>query len=93
MVAGLSGVSAFFRRCEFECLAALGSEGHDLNDVTLNPVTHFKSQFGGNLVLNPVVETAVSAVWRIGTGMERAYWGTRARVGNLVRRLRKPPSE
>ena len=81
------GASAFLRWRVFERLAALGYAGNDLTDAALNPVTHFKSQLGGNLVMNPVVETRGSTAWRLGTGAERAYWGTRTRVGSLVRRL------
>jgi hypothetical protein len=88
-----SCASAFLRWRAFERLAALGSQGNNVTDATLNAVTHFKSQLGGELVPNPVVETTGSAVWRIGTGAERAYWGTRGRVGALLRRLRTPPSE
>ena len=83
------GASAFLRWRVFERLAALGYAGNDLTDAALNPVTHFKSQPGGDLVMNPVVETRGSAAWRLGTGVERVYWGTRARIGALVRRLRR----
>jgi Acetyltransferase (GNAT) domain len=43
------GATAFLRWKAFETLAALGYQGNDLTDATLNPVTHFKSQLGGDL--------------------------------------------
>lgn len=50
-----SGVSAFLRWKSFERLAELGYKANDLTDAALNPVTHFKSQFGGDLHLNLVL--------------------------------------
>src|SRR5207302_745750 len=43
------GASAFLRWRAFETLAALGYRANDLTDAALNPVTHFKSQLGGEL--------------------------------------------
>ena len=86
------GASAFLRWRVFERLAALGYAANDLTDAALNPVTHFKSQLGGALVLNPVVETAGSATWRAGTSLERLYRGARGRAGHLVRRLTRRQS-
>jgi hypothetical protein len=46
------GASAFLRWTVFEHLAQDGYKGNDLTDAELNPVTHFKSQLGGELELN-----------------------------------------
>ncbi len=46
-----SGVSALLRWKVFESLSAMGFSGNDLTDASLNPVTHFKSQLGGDLQL------------------------------------------
>jgi hypothetical protein len=43
------GASAFLRWSVFERLCADGYEANDLTDAALNPVTHFKSQLGGDL--------------------------------------------
>jgi hypothetical protein len=43
------GATAFLRWKVFEALAELGSKGNDLTDAALNPVSHFKSQLGGEL--------------------------------------------
>jgi hypothetical protein len=50
-----SGVTAFLRWKAFEHLAALGYAGNDLTDAQLNPVTHFKSQLGGDLHMNLIL--------------------------------------
>ena len=44
------GASAFVRWKAFEALSRLGYQANDLTDATLSPVTHFKSQLGGDLV-------------------------------------------
>jgi hypothetical protein len=43
------GANPFLRWRSFELLAAAGSVANDLTDASLNPVTHFKSQLGGQL--------------------------------------------
>lgn len=45
------GASAFLRWRVFEELSKLGYAANDLTDAALNPVTHFKSQLGGDLAL------------------------------------------
>jgi GNAT acetyltransferase-like protein len=82
------GAAAFLRWRSFEWLAHHGKIGNDLTDAALNSVTHFKSQFGGELVTNLVVETAGTMAWRAGTGLEFAYTGVRRRAGAIVRRVR-----
>ena len=43
------GANAFLRWKVFESLSQMGFKANDLTDAALNPVTHFKSQFGGDL--------------------------------------------
>ncbi len=43
------GASAFLRWNVFKDLSGRGFIGNDLTDASLNPVTHFKSQFGADL--------------------------------------------
>lgn len=45
------GATAFLRWKVFEALASMGYRANDLTDAALNPVTHFKSQLGGDLEL------------------------------------------
>ena len=59
-----TGVNAFLRWRSLEALSALGYAGNDLTDAALNPVTHFKSQFGGELVACFVLEAPSSLRWR-----------------------------
>jgi lipid II:glycine glycyltransferase (peptidoglycan interpeptide bridge formation enzyme) len=49
------GATAFLRWKAFERLSRLGYEANDLTDASLNPVTHFKSQLGGDLKTNLVL--------------------------------------
>ncbi len=45
------GASAFLRWRVFEDLQGQGYKANDLTDAELNPVTHFKSQLGGDLLM------------------------------------------
>jgi len=80
------GASAFLRWRGFERLAALGYHGTDLTDAALNPVTHFKSQLGGDLVVNLVVETRGTFQWR----MTGAFDSAKRHANGVVRRLIQP---
>lgn len=75
-----SGAAAFLRWKAFEHLAGDGYLGNDLTDATLNPVTHFKSQLGGELETALVVSTAT----RRDRALESAR-GTARRVRTLAR--------
>ena len=63
-----SGVSAFLRWKSFEALSALGYVAVDLTDAALNPVTHFKSQLGGELEMALLLDAPRSLGYRIGSG-------------------------
>ncbi len=54
------GAQAFLRWRVFEHLAGLGYASNDLTDAALNSITHFKSQFGGDLVSSYVLESPLS---------------------------------
>ncbi len=82
------GVAPFLRWKVFEALAALGYAGNDLTDASLNPVTHFKSQLGGDLELSLVLEAPATRRYRWGRAAVGALWRARAMAGAAVRRLR-----
>ena len=65
------GANAFLRWKTFEALAALGYKANDLTDASLNPVTHFKSQLGGELELAWVLQAPQSAMFRLGDSLHR----------------------
>jgi len=82
------GAAAFLRWRVFETLAARRYVANDLTDAALNPVTHFKSQLGGDLVANLVVETPESWRWRTATGLNAGYRRLRGMAGSALRRIR-----
>lgn len=82
-----SGVNAFLRWKSFEALAALGYRGNDLTDAALNPVTHFKSQLGGDLVTCLVLNAPASLRWRMIHGAGAGYQRARALAAGAGRRL------
>lgn len=81
------GASAFLRWKAFETLAGLGYQANDLTDAGLNPVTHFKSQLGGDLETCFVLErreaTKLVVAERVGAVARRG----RRLAGAVVRRL------
>ena len=81
------GASAFLRWSAFEALAGLGYTGNDLTDATLNPVTHFKSQFGGALELSLVVQSPRSRTFRLHAYAATAAARARGIGGRLARRM------
>lgn len=87
------GAAAFLRWRTFEWLARNGKAANDLTDATLNSVTHFKSQLGGDLVTSLVVESPGTAEWRARAAIEDAYSSLRRRAGSIVRRVRNRGSE
>lgn len=66
------GANAFLRWRSFETLAALGYAGNDLTDATLNPVTHFKSQLGGDLNTSWVLSRPETRMYRFGRWLQAA---------------------
>jgi hypothetical protein len=78
-----AGVSAFLRWKVFEHLAQDGYKANDLTDAELNPVTHFKSQLGGQLELN----LEVSRPDHIGLRLSHTTLAAAARAIRAARRL------
>lgn len=82
------GASAFLRWRVFEALASCQYLANDLTDAALNPVTHFKSQLGGHLVTNIVLETAGTWRWRSVNALDASYRAVRAGAGRALRLVR-----
>ncbi len=80
------GATAFLRFKVFQALAEAGFAGNDLTDASLNPVTHFKSQLGGELRLCLALSGPRSWGYRLGHGA--AAISRRALV-RLARPLRR----
>jgi hypothetical protein len=87
------GASAFLRWRVFESLASRGKAANDLTDAALNPVTHFKSQLGGELVTNLAFQNRGTIRWRAGTTLKSGYSALRRNAGVLVKRARYRTSE
>jgi len=81
-----TGVSALLRWKVFEAVAAMGYSWNDLTDASLNPVTHFKSQLGGDLQLFLALEAPRSWRYRLGHGAATLARGSLAAVAEAVRR-------
>jgi hypothetical protein len=81
-----SGVTAFLRWKVFEYLSAQGHTANDLTDASLNSVTHFKSQLGGNLEAWFELESPQTTRFRWGTRSEAIVSDMRSAAGGLVRR-------
>ena len=85
------GATAFLRWKAFETLAQLGFLANDLTDATLNPVTHFKSQLGGDLKMNLVLEYPESMPFTVERMIRRSNQVVRsvakAAVGPALRRF------
>ena len=77
------GASAFLRWKVFEHLAQDGYKANDLTDAELNPVTHFKSQLGGQLELN----LELSRPDHLGLRVEQGARAAAARALHVARRL------
>ncbi len=60
-----SGAAAFLRWNVFRWLAEAGKKANDLTDASLNSVTHFKAQLGGDLHTNLWLEAPESWRFRI----------------------------
>jgi hypothetical protein len=80
------GANPFLRWRAFEALAAAGSSGNDLTDASLNPVTRFKSQLGGELRTCLAVVTPWSRSARMVRTVERAARTVLRPMRKVVRR-------
>jgi hypothetical protein len=86
-----TGVSAFLRWKSFEALSALGYGAADLTDAALNPVTHFKSQLGGDLEMTLLLDAPPSLAYRMGSGARTLL--DRVRRGDAARSTRARSAE
>lgn len=82
-----SGVTAWLRLRVFEALRAGGCAANDLTDASLNSVTHFKSQLGGDLRLCFVLQSPSRTAFAVHTRLEQAAWRMRRAAGRSLRRL------
>lgn len=81
------GTNPFLRWSSFRALHEKGFRENDLTDATLNPVTRFKSQLGGELVHSMEVDAPRSLRYRAaeaGTSLRRKL---RGRLGGLARNV------
>lgn len=83
------GTNALLRWESFKALHERGFAGVDLTDASLNAVTRFKAQLGGDLVMSLEIDAPRSArfrAWELGHG---AWARTRAVPGAVARRLQR----
>lgn len=81
-----TGAAAFLRWRVFEWLAARGYCKNDLTDAELNSVTHFKSQFGGDLVMNFVVQRPDNVKFRLHDAFYRVAGAAKLKAVNTLQR-------
>jgi hypothetical protein len=73
-----TGATALLRWKVFERLSQMGYQGNDLTDASLNSVTHFKSQLGGDLEMSLALSRTPSFRFRV-----------RSCVAGIAKRARK----
>lgn len=83
------GAHAFLRWRVFETLAALGYRSNDLTDAALNPVTHFKSQLGGQLALSLVLKSRPRPLYALGRSVTQSMGRVRHGLAWVARRARR----
>jgi hypothetical protein len=81
------GATAFLRWKAFEELSRLGHTANDLTDAALNPVTHFKSQLGGDLEQCLNLRAPESPPFRLERAASDALRAARSAASALARRL------
>ncbi len=82
------GAHAFLRWRVFETLAALGYRSNDLTDAALNPVTHFKSQLGGQLTMSLVLKSRPKTLYALGRTVARSAGRIKHGLAQVARRAR-----
>ncbi len=82
------GVNPFLRWRSFEALAKLGHTGNDLTDAFPNPVSKFKGQLGGDLVMNSMLSRPDSAAYRWMHRGQMAVDKGKVLAGRLLKRVR-----
>lgn len=81
------GTNPLLRWKGFEALHERGFAGVDLTDASLNAVTRFKGQLGGDLIMSLEIDAPRSARFRAWERAGRAYRRARGAAGGLARRL------
>jgi len=82
-----TGGTAFLRWNAFKAISEMGFSGNDLTGAGLNPVTHFKSQLGGDLHLFLVANSPRTLRYRLGSRAEVFYRKSRSTLENSARRI------
>lgn len=82
-----TGVTAFLRWKVFESVSAMGFSGNDLTGAGLGPVTHFKSQLGGDLRLFLALDSPRAVENRFAGRAEAMYRRGRTVMASVVRRV------
>jgi hypothetical protein len=87
-----TGCTAFLRWKVFEKLSQLGYATTDLTDAKLSPITHFKSQLGGNLETNFVLSLPDRGKFRMEKMMYRSGSLVKQSVRTVVGSLKRSRS-
>ncbi len=82
-----TGVAALLRWKAFKAVSAMGFSGNDLTGAGLSPVTHFKSQLGGDLQLFLVASSPRTLRYRLGSRAEGYFRKSRSALENAARRI------
>jgi hypothetical protein len=82
-----SGATAFLRWKAFQHLAELGYSSNDLTDAALNPVTHFKSQLGGDLVISLILTAPERFMFRMAQNSSAFISRTKHAITRRVKKL------
>jgi len=88
-----TGATPFLRWKAFEALNALGYQANDLTDAALNPVTHFKSQLGGNLCQTMILTRPDSRMLRTQDRLDSLYRNARGFMGRLLKPVKSGGEE
>lgn len=81
-----TGANPFLRCAAFQDLSQKGYRANDLTDASLNPVTDFKAQLGGDLETYLVVSRTTSR-YRAGRAVDRSMRGARRKLAGGLRQL------
>jgi hypothetical protein len=82
-----TGVTPFLRWNAFKAVSVMGFRSNDLTGAGLNPVTHFKSQLGGDLHLFLVARSPGTLRYRLGSMGQDYLWKSRSALENAARRI------
>ena len=82
------GTTPWLRWEAFKALSGEGYHSNDLTDATLNEVTRFKSQLGGDLITNMIIQRPDSRSLRRQQAMQRTkYRVTQMAIGGVKKLL------